>query len=147
LPFGWAKVTRDDVTVHDNWRSGQLDFDYGVIVLPEAVDPIGARTGQFAYAHYEDADLNGSTPILSGYPDDQIEGTQWFEQNQIQELTDRRVFYDIFTAGGQSGSPVFFRDSGDDIACAIHNWGDTSFNSGVRINPEVMDQLAALTID
>jgi glutamyl endopeptidase len=146
-PFGWAEVPRDNLSVHSRWKSGDINFDYGVIVLPDNFPGIGAQTGWFGYGHYEDGDLDESTPTLSGYPDDVPDGTQWFEVNLIKQVNPRRVFYSIHTVAGQSGSPVFFRDDDGDIACAIHNWGDDSLNSGVRINPEVIAQLNAWKID
>jgi V8-like Glu-specific endopeptidase len=87
--------------------------------------------------------LLANKPILSGYPDDVPEGTQWFERNPIKKLTPNRLFYDIFTVRGQSGSPVFFADATKQVACGIHNFGDAPFNSGVRINPAVVSQLNA----
>src|SRR2546421_895844 len=140
-PFGWVEVERDDLRVHPNWlNNGQLDFDYGAIILPED-SPLGSQTGFFGFGHFNDQDLDESAPTLSGYPDDEPEGTQWFGVNLIKELTATRVFYNIFTFDGQSGSPVFFRNNNSEIACAIHNFGDVPFNSGVRINPDVIDQL------
>lgn len=146
--FGWAEVPRDNLQVHPNWRNGDVNFDYGVIILPDDSPPIGAVTGGFGYAHFADEDLDESSPTLSGYPDDAPEdGTQWFEENRIKQLNSSRVFYLIHTVAGQSGSPVFFSDEDGDIACAIHNWGDVSFNSGVRINPEVIAQLNEWRVD
>jgi V8-like Glu-specific endopeptidase len=72
------------------------------------------------------------------------EGTQWFEQNPITKVTERRVTYDIFTVRGMSGSPVFFDITGVGfVACAIHNFGAQALNTGVRINQEVANQLDA----
>lgn len=147
-PFGWVEVPRNHLQVHPNWKDGNINFDYGVIILPDGSPPIGAVTGGFGFAHFEDEDLDESTPTLSGYPDNAPEdGTQWFEMNRIKQLNSRRVFYLIQTADGQSGSPVFFSGEDGDIACAIHNWGDISFNSGVRINQEVIDQLNDWRVD
>ena len=145
-PFGWIRVRRNDLLVHTRWRSGDLDFDYGVMILPEEASEIGESVDRIEYGHFENADLDGSRPTLSGYPDDMPEGTQWFEVNTIKELTFRSVSYDIHTAAGQSGSPVFFPNDAGNVACAIHNWGDT-LNRGVRINREVIDQLDEWRVD
>jgi V8-like Glu-specific endopeptidase len=118
-----------------------------VILIPEESRGIGEQVGRLEYGHFNDDVLNGSQPILSGYPDDMAEGTQWFEVNTIQQLTQRSVSYNIFTAAGQSGSPVFFRNGETEVACAIHNWGDDSFNRGVRINAEVVAQLDQWRVD
>lgn len=147
LPFGAVKARRDNFIVHPRWRSGDVDFDYGVIIIPEESREIGERVGHLKYGHFKDDVLNGSQPTLSGYPDDMAEGTQWFQVNTIQQLTQRSVSYNIFTAAGQSGSPVFFRNDVTEVACAIHNWGDDSLNRGVRINAEVVAQLDEWRVD
>lgn len=139
-PFGWAEAPRENLRVHPNWVNNRdIGFDYGaIILLPEA--PLGQQVGFFGYGHFLDQDLNGSEPTLTGYPDNVAEdGTQWFERNRIRQVTETRVRYDIFTATGQSGSPVFFRSN--NIACAIHTLGESPFNSGVRINASVVAQL------
>ncbi|MCA1615223.1 MAG: hypothetical protein LC800_14040 [Acidobacteria bacterium] len=145
--FGWAVAPENSFEAHDQWKqNGLRDFDYGVIALP-ASTPLGQRTGFFRYNDFQQ--LNGSAPILSGYPDsvppDTVpEGTQWFEQNLIRNMTARRVSYDIFTVNGMSGSPVFFDITGVGfVACAIHNFGAQALNTGVRINQEVANQLDA----
>lgn len=145
--FGWPEVTRDDIVVHPLWEQGNVEFDYGVIVLPEPLPGLESLNDKFNYAHFNSADLDESTPTLSGYPDDKLEGTQWFEMNRIKEVRARRVFYTISTESGQSGSPVFFSQDGENIACAIHTWGDNDFNSGVRINEEVLAQLDTWRVD
>jgi glutamyl endopeptidase len=140
--FGWVDVPRENLQVHPGWaNNGDLDFDYGAIILPVTAPALGEQVGWFGYGHFMDQDLDESAPILSGYPDNAPDGTQWFERNSIKEVTPTQVFYDIFTFFGQSGSPVFFRSNNRDIACAIHNWGDIPLNHGVRINPQVIAQL------
>jgi V8-like Glu-specific endopeptidase len=141
--FGWVEVQQQDLRVLDGWRlSGNLDFDFGAIILPPNL-PLGTTVGTFGYGHFPDANLVGARPTLSGYPDDVPEGTQWFESNPIRQVGPSRVFYDIFTFSGQSGSPVFFANATQQIACAIHNFGDSPLNSGVRITPPVVAQLNA----
>jgi V8-like Glu-specific endopeptidase len=142
--FGWAEAPRSNLRVHPRWASNRdLSFDYGAIILPPTAPPLGEKVGFFDYGHFLDHDLDERAPMLSGYPDDVLEGTQWFERNLIKQVTPTRVFYDIFTFKGQSGSPLFFRINDRDIACAIHNFGEVPLNSGVRINPAVVAQLNA----
>ena len=140
---GWVEVTQENFRVHDRWRNeGNLDFDYGVIILPPN-QALGAQVGFFNFDHFTDQRLDESRPTLSGYPDNAPDGTQWFETNPIKEVTPARLFYDIFTFAGQSGSPVFFAEPNQQTACAIHSFGNVPFNSGVRITPAVIAQLNA----
>ena len=146
-PFGWAEVTSERLRVHPSWETGDRNFDYGAIILPEPIAGLDAVNDKLNYAHFRSEDLEQSTPTLSGYPNDKPQGTQWFETDRIDHVTQHHVFYTLNTEGGQSGSPVFFRDGDENIACAIHYWGDTSFNSGVRINADVLEQLNAWKVD
>lgn len=140
---GWVEVTTENMRVHDRWRlEGNLEFDYGVLILPPN-QPLGSQVGFFNVSPFPDQQLNGARPTLSGYPDNVPEGTQWFETNPIRQVTPTRLFYDIFTFGGQSGSPVFFANNTQQTACAIHNFGNVPLNSGVRITPAVIAQLNA----
>jgi V8-like Glu-specific endopeptidase len=139
--FGWAEVDREDLVVHPRWEQGDLNFDYGAIKLREPIPGLDNPNDKFNFGHFSDDDLLDSTPTLSGYPDGLPEGLQFLEANRITELTSRRVFYTMNTEQGQSGSPVFFQDGNENIACAIHNFGDESLNSGVRINEAVVAQL------
>ncbi len=143
--FGWVDVPEQNLFAHSSWVSGDLNFDYGAIVLPAGIKPLGDSQKWFLYGHFSDASLVNAEAVLAGYPDNVQEGTQWGERNLIKSLTATRVSYDIFTFAGQSGSPVFFTYSNPDqyVACAIHNWGNASLNSGVRINPQVIEQLNA----
>jgi V8-like Glu-specific endopeptidase len=43
------------------------------------------------------------------------------------------VHYQVTTSGGDSGSPVYLTDGEDPIAVAIHGYGSTPDNFGVRI--------------
>lgn len=142
--FGWVEVGRENLRVHERWlQHGDIDFDFGAIILPPD-KPLGNVVGFFGVQDFPDQSLNGASPTLAGYPDNVPEGTQWLETNSIREVTPRRLSYDIFTIGGQSGSPLFFGNSQVQTACAIHNFGhlnNSPFNSGVRINASVIAQL------
>ena len=138
---GWVEVDQENLRVHERWQNdGNLDFDYGVIILPPD-QSLGKQVGIFHFDHFSDQFLDEARPTLAGYPDNVPDGTQWFETNPIVRVDPARVSYDIFTFAGQSGSPVFFAGEQQQTACAIHNFGNIPFNSGVRITPAVIDQL------
>ena len=142
--FGWVEVGRENLRVHERWlQNGDIDFDFGAIILPPD-QPLRNDVGFFGFQDFPDQSLNGARLTLAGYPDNVPEGTQWVETNPIREVTPRRLSYDIFTIGGQSGSPLFFANTQGQIACAIHNFGHLNgspFNSGVRINASVIVRL------
>jgi glutamyl endopeptidase len=140
--FGWVDVDQENLVIHPRWEAGgELDFDYGAIRLPEPFAGLPGANDKFNFGDFTDQDLLAFPPTLSGYPDGVPEGTQWVEVNSIEQVTSHRVFYSLHTEQGQSGSPVFYRNGGENIACAIHHFGDTDFNAGVRINADVVAQL------
>jgi V8-like Glu-specific endopeptidase len=53
------------------------------------------------------------------------------------------VFYDIDTAGGQSGSAVYRIVNGSRYGFAIHAYGGATTNSGTRITTPVFNNLVA----
>ena len=115
---------------------GDENFDYGAIILPV---PLGATVGVFGIAIIPDAELVQSVAQVSGYPGDKSSGTQWYGTRQIAAVNARKVFYDIDTAGGQSGAPVFRTEAdGKRIGVAVHAYGGVDTNSGTRINSEVL---------
>ena len=86
---------------------------------------------------------------ISGYPADRGGGeAQYFHANRVLRTTARRVFYDIDTYGGQSGSPVWHQAAlgADPVAIAIHAYGTGGTpgswrimaNSGPRLIPEMV---------
>lgn len=139
--FGWVEVPRENLRVHERWlQHGDLDFDIGAIILPPE-RPLGATVGFFGFSHFPDQVLRGANATLAGYPDDVADGTQMFETNPIRQVAPNHLFYDIFTVAGQSGSPVFFVNGNQQVACAVHNFGNTPLNRGVRITPTIAAQL------
>jgi len=53
------------------------------------------------------------------------------------------VFYDIDTAGGQSGSAVYRIINGARYAFAIHAYGGATTNSGTRIVSAVYNNMVS----
>lgn len=145
-PFGRAVSTNFSTT--DRWLEARdPDFDYAAIHLDE---DLGATVGHFGVGVLTDADLNNRLVNVSGYPVWPGEGQlQYFHANRIKALTARRLFYDVDTYGGQSGSPVWaYLDGSDEpVVIGIHAYGvggvpaglGVVANSGPRILPEVLE--------
>ncbi|NCA71359.1 MAG: serine protease [Sphingobacteriia bacterium] len=148
FPFGTV-VSRRFSSV-DLWvNSESPDFDIGCIHLD---DPIGNEVGWFAVGTIAPDELEGYMVNISGYPGDRGRGTeQYHHSNRVLRVSERRLFYDVDTFGGQSGAPVWIheRDDAPPIAVGIHAYGvggspgGLEANSAPRIIPEVLEQIRA----
>jgi glutamyl endopeptidase len=146
-PFKSASSSSFSTT--DRWQEAQeADFDYGVIHLSS---DLGAGIGSFSVGVLTDEALKNRLVNVSGYPFEPGEGkAQYFHANRVKAVTNRRIFYDIDTMGGQSGSPVWAYEDEDKkkpIVVAIHAYGiggvptnlNVVANSGPRVLPEVLE--------
>jgi glutamyl endopeptidase len=125
--------------INDNDRN----YDYGAIMLP-ADCRLGDTVGWFGYQVRNDDDLRSLTVNLSGYPGDKPVGTQWFHKNTLTGVDNLVVTYEIDTAGGQSGAPVWVKlQDGGRYGVGVHTNGDITGNSATRITQEVFDNITA----
>lgn len=139
LPYG--TVTSSSLRSVTGWTdSGDENFDYGAIILNT---DLGNTVGWFGYQVLNDGDLTASTVNIAGYPGDKPAGTMWFQANKVASVGPRKVYYDIDTAGGQSGSPVWRLVNGNRYGVAVHAYGGQSTNSGTRITSPVASNIAA----
>ena len=139
LPYG--AITSNSFRSVTGWiNNGNENYDYGAIILSR---DLGNVTGWFGFGVYSDSDLLASTGNISGYPGDKPAGTQWYDFHKIASVNSRKVYYDIDTAGGQSGSGVYRIINGGRYGIAIHAYGGTTTNSGTRIVTPVFDNLRA----
>jgi glutamyl endopeptidase len=139
LPYGSVSSTHFwSVT---GWTSrGDENYDYGAIILPQN---LGNTVGWFGFGVWGDADLLAATGNISGYPGDQPAGTQWYDSRKIASVNSRKVYYDIDTFGGQSGSAVYRIIGGKRYGIAVHAYGGATTNSGTRITLPVFNNLLA----
>jgi V8-like Glu-specific endopeptidase len=141
LPYG--SVTSSSFRSVVGWTSsasGDENYDYGAIILP---NNLGNTTGWFGFGVYADADLKKSTGNIAGYPGDKPAGQLWYDARRIDSVNSRKVYYDIDTAGGQSGSAVYRIVNGQRYAFAIHAYGGATTNSGTRIITPVYNNMVA----
>jgi glutamyl endopeptidase len=130
----------------NGWFANQNEaYDYGVVKLDCNV---GNTVGYFGF-YWQTATLVGKAATVRGYPGDKTFGTQWTHTKTVTANTANQVFYQVDTAGGQSGSPVYHNKSGCGAACgfAIHAYGTHggsphgNNNHGTRINQSVFNNL------
>ena len=142
MPFG--KLTATRFSAVDGWTvESSRDFDYGVIHL--STDGVGLQIGNFEVRSFADAEFVNVVLKISGYPADREQANfQYFHERPIQRVTTTRLFYDIDTFGGQSGSPIW-EDTAENgvVAVGIHTNGGVTSNSGTRITDEVIDNLVS----
>ena len=139
LPYG--KVTSKNFRSVTGWaNSGDENFDYGAIIIP---NDLGNSTGWLGFGVYSDAQLTASVGNISGYPADKAAGTQWYDAHQIASVNARKVYYDIDTFGGQSGSACYRIINGARYAIAVHAYGGNTTNSGTRIVTPVFQNMVA----
>jgi glutamyl endopeptidase len=129
-PFGAATSTTF-WSVKGWVDSGDENYDYGAIILPSE---LGKTVGWFGFGVFDDDMLRHSVANISGYPGDQPAGTQWYDSHEVASVNPSKVFYDVDTAGGQSGAAVYMIEDGKRIAVAIHAYGGATTNSGTRIS-------------
>lgn len=138
-PYG-SVVSTNFRSVTGWTNNGDENYDYGAIILPS---DLGATTGWFGFGVWSDADLLQATGNIAGYPADKPYGTQWYDARRIDSVGPRKVYYDIDTAGGQSGSSVYRFYNGGRYGFAIHAYGGDRVNSGTRITSPVYDNYVA----
>jgi V8-like Glu-specific endopeptidase len=119
-------------------RDGSEFHDYGAIIIPSE---LGTTVGWFGYGVYSDAVLKASMVNISGYPGDKPSGTQWYDAHAVAAVDSRKVFYDIDTMGGQSGSAVYRIVDGRRVGVAVHAYGGATTNSGTRISTPVYNNM------
>lgn len=141
-PFGWCTAKRL-YTVRGWTRSRDERYDYGAIKLNCSV---GNTVGWFGFfSTPTTSSLNDYPATISGYPGDKPL-QQWQSSDKVRATETRQVFYANDTAGGMSGSPVWYDRAGP-YAMAIHAYGThgtfphSGYNHGTRIVKGVFDNL------
>ena len=133
-PYGTVYST----TIHTATKwidEANWEYDYGVIELSS---DIGNSTGWFGTS-WTLWTLLGTDITVTGYPGEYTR-EMWQMSGEVTTSRPRKVYYDLDTTGGQSGSPVY---KSDYHVIAIHAYGGTSENSGTRITSALFDFFAS----
>jgi len=137
LPYG---MTASEIfySVTGWTEGGSHEYDYGAIKIASA---LGDVVGTFGIGVFGRSELLNTTGNLAGYPGDKDSGTLWYDSNRIAAVSSRKVYYDIDTAGGNSGGAIYRIKSGNRTAFGIHAYGGASNNSATRITTPVFQNL------
>ncbi len=125
-------------------NTGNPKYDAGIIKLGANV---GDTVGWFGYNWTADnAFLLNRNSNVRGYPGDKSYGTMWTMKGKILKVAKTRLFYQIDTFGGQSGSPHYGKWSKSCNPCAfgIHTYGvggNWTMNSSTRITQNIFNFL------
>jgi glutamyl endopeptidase len=132
---GWATAWTDVSYINN----GNMGLDWGLIQLNSN---IGYSTGWFGYG-WQTTSRNGTSVTVRGYPGDHPQQL-WTHSGTVQKTEPNRLFYNVDTVGGQSGSPVYV--SGN-IGVAIHAYGvdQTGLNSGTHITEGLFNLFRSLS--
>jgi glutamyl endopeptidase len=144
-PFGSEFAT--DWWVPDAYAvDGSLDWDWGIIRLAD--DLLTLDTGWLPIAVLSTTTLQqgGFDPAIVGYPAEMPGATMWGSVKPFfNDVQTARLFYDIDTTPGQSGSAVWSLADGPTLGyiVGVHTQGTGagSLNSGSRIDQKFLDDV------
>lgn len=144
-PYGVC--TAKSIHSVNGWvNSAKDDYDYGAIKLNCTV---GNSTGWFGF-YWTSSSLTNEPTIITGYPGDKTDLSQWEGVDKVQVTQALRIFYKNDTVGGMSGSPVWNDKNGTMTGAygfGIHGYGTyngapySSNNHATRITKAVFDNL------
>lgn len=132
LPYGKFKI--ESVHIPQSYiDKPSVDRDIAILTIKpldnkgigEVVPPLPVKLSNSV--------VIGEPLQTSGYPGDKKWGTLWKTQGSVIKETNTRIYYDLDTFGGQSGSPVY--NSSNEII-AVHTTGAGNSNFGTKINDE-----------
>ncbi|NNF64911.1 MAG: serine protease [Acidimicrobiia bacterium] len=138
-PFGSCDATAFH-SVKGWTQKKKRSHDYAAIILPKNC-ALGKRVGFFGYANYSFFTLLNMLVNLAGYPGDKPAGTMWWHARRLKWITSRTLVYNIDTAGGQSGAPVWRKKGSQRYAVGIHTNGSSGGNSATRITKPVFNNI------
>jgi V8-like Glu-specific endopeptidase len=138
-PFGAQMRPTDSLWSVAGWvLGGDAQYDYGAVILGSGF------AGLSGFLGFDDLAAVGQASRISGYPGDHPQ-QQWWDDDLVTDVSPHIVSYEIDTAGGQSGSPVWYpaaSTSPDVVAVHTRGVGDAACypndNCGVRVESSVI---------
>ncbi len=147
-PYGMTSV-KGFVYYPVQWiESFDDEYDWAVFKTSSA---IGNKCGWLGTKVTTDGNLTHQMSLIIGYPiehwGDNGYAEQWFGEKEMHAVTATKLFYDVDTSGGQSGSPIIQYQEDDIYAVGVHAYrtGATAlfpqYNSGSRITMDFMNMI------
>lgn len=141
----WVALATEIVTTNGWVRDTSPEHDWALVTLDRNV---GDFTGWMGVASFDKTDPVYTGQLhTAGYPGDLEDGySQYYDGDVGAGATNNNHFYWMDTYGGQSGSPVWYRDADlDEYILTVHAYGSEAGypNFGTRINAVKLPQLAA----
>ncbi|MBA3814806.1 MAG: trypsin-like serine protease [Alphaproteobacteria bacterium] len=140
------KSISNQFIVHPEYVKNDENFDFSLINLK---DDIGNKLGWASIKVFDDKELDKKRVNISGYPGtkgffntllDRPSYRMYTMEGTILSVKKHKIYYDVDTSGGQSGSAVWALDLNGIPQClAIHTTGKSSRvegNGAVRMNEE-----------
>ncbi len=131
-PFGDASSNRfKSVT---GWTvDGNENFDYGAVLLDD--DFLFSKIGVCMTCI---TDSTQKQIAISGYPQDKAR-TQWKSEGEVIRRSKFRIYYELDTVIGNSGSPIYYSNASTHTIIGVHTQGQ-ELNFGVRVTPTMIER-------
>lgn len=129
---------------------GDENFDIGAIFLSEDIENL---YGSFSVGSYPDQFFQDRLVNISGYPATRYGDIQLHHENRVNSVTRTKLYYDVDTEGGQSGSPIWIYEDDNlenPVVVGVHSYGAGNSqigNSGVRINSKIYELITKWKTD
>jgi TPR repeat protein/V8-like Glu-specific endopeptidase len=133
IPFDECKASR--IFTFGRWINNKdPEYDMALIILDR---PIGLKTGWAGLLSLNDQALKQEEIHVTGYPGDKGLTEMWTMSHSIKQVSSERIFYEIDTYPGQSGSAVWVNKWGSPYVVGVHTLGEGILgtgNSGARFS-------------
>jgi glutamyl endopeptidase len=142
LPYG--STTAHQLFSVTGWTSSaSTNYDYGAIETNSAK---GNTVGWFGFSWQSSNSFPG-TYTVRGYPGDKPTATMWTMSGAITHVNTYRLWYNMDTYGGQSGSPLYKPGCTTYCGVGIHTYGTSVSpyfgNSATRIRQAVYNNFVS----
>jgi V8-like Glu-specific endopeptidase len=131
-PFEERKVIKA-YTFRQWVNNGDTCYDMALLLLD---DSIGHKIGWSGLLCLDDEGISRETVTITGYPGDYGFTKMMTMSDKVKTVQPEEFYYEINTAGGQSGSGIWINKCGSPYVLGVHTRGGTKEvgNSGARLS-------------